>query len=102
MKTFALNDRGQLKARDLLNEIVKQPIGGTGRAATTLDQMRLDIRLMDKLEAVAGQCIELEDADWNHLSAKVRSFPFAFADRDILAFCDDVLNAGEPTPKTGS
>ncbi|MER9330224.1 hypothetical protein [Mesorhizobium sp. M0488] len=96
MKVFTVKDRGQFKGRDLLNEIIKQPIGGSGRGAVTVEQMRLDIRLMDKLDATKGQTVELEDADWNHLAAKIREFPFAFSSREVVEFCDDILKAEEP------
>lgn len=94
MRTVTLQDRTLFKARDLLTEIVKQPLGGSERGATTLDHMRLDIRLLDRL-AGQGATIDLEEADWTRLCAKVKAFPFAFSDRSVVEFCDDVLNAPE-------
>jgi len=96
MRTITLKTLGDLAAVDLLTQVVKQPLGSAARGGTVIEQMRLDIRLMDKLDAAQGaQTLDLEDADWGHLTTKLRAFPFGLADKRIVEICDDVFNATE-------
>lgn len=92
MKTIELKTFGKLAAKDMLLEVVRQPIGGGIKGGTPLEDMRADIRLLDKIEP-ATDSVELEDADWTRLCRKVREFPFAYSDRNIVAICDAVLSA---------
>lgn len=94
MRTFTLPQLGDLPAREVLVEVAKQPKGGVGNGAITVEGMRRDIRLLDVLEPAIGRVL-LEEADWAHLCDKLRVFPFAATDRRLVQLCDLVLNAEE-------
>ena len=92
MKTIELKTYGKLAAKDVLLEVVRQPVGGGTKGGIPLEDMRSDIRLLDKIEP-ATDSVDLEDADWSRLCRKIKEFPFAFSDRNIVAICDAVLEA---------
>lgn len=94
MRTFPLPVLGDLSAKDVLVEVVKQPKGGIGNAAVTVEGMRRDIRLLDMLEP-ATDGVTLEEADWSHLCDKLKAFPFMSTDRRLVQICDAVLEAEE-------
>jgi hypothetical protein len=94
MRTVPLKTLGDLKAVEMLIQVVKQPTGTIANGGTTIEQMRNDIRLLDKLEPAQDMdSITLEDADWAHLRTKLSQFPFGIADRRIIEICEDVFNA---------
>lgn len=92
MKTIELRTFGRMSTKEVLLEIVRQPVGGGVKGGVAIDDMRADIRLMDKIEP-AIDSLSLEDADWARLCRKVKEFPFAYSDRNIISICDAVLEA---------
>lgn len=83
----------------IIHAVAATPLGGGKQGGTSIDDMRLDVRLLDAVEKVKPDATEmdLEDADWNRLCAKLKHYPFAFANRQLLAIIDDILNAPEST-----
>lgn len=94
MRKIELKTEPGFDYRDLLLAIIKAPMAAGAHGGTSLEAMRADIRLLDKMEpAKPGEAVELEDADWGHLSNKVRAYPFAISDRRVVKMCDDILGA---------
>lgn len=93
MRNITLINNEKFKAAVVLKEVVKLPLGGGQRGGTQVDEMRRDMRLLDALEASDGDRLDLEDADWNRLCEKIKAFPFAISDRELLALLDAVLQA---------
>lgn len=94
MRTIELKTEAGFDYRELLLAIVKAPMAAGAQGGTQLEAMRADIRLLDKLEpAKPGEKVDLEDADWGHLSNKVRAYPFAISDRRVVKMCDEIIDA---------
>ena len=74
--------------RDVVQQVIRAPL--KPEAGVGIEEMRQSIRVLDALDKANGT-LELEDADWNHLVAKTRAMQWAFVDRRILTFIDDVL-----------
>jgi hypothetical protein len=52
--------------------------------------------VLDALEKVGeDNILALEDADWEHLKLKTNAMQWAFVDRRIMAFIDDIVLASE-------
>jgi hypothetical protein len=75
---------------DFIRTIVRQPMNK--EKGVDIDEMRKGIRILDKLDASNG-VLELEDADYNHLKAKLETMTWGMVDRNLLEFIDTVLNA---------
>jgi hypothetical protein len=75
----------------LIEQVIRIPLDR--QAGASIDEMRRGIRVLDRLDASSGEVLELEDADWEHLVAKVKVMPWIVVDRRILRFIDDVLGA---------
>jgi len=76
-----------LRYTQVLKEVIRQPLDP--RAGVTIAEMRQSIRVLDALESANGT-LELEDADYEHLKAKIMAMPWAVVDRRILTLVDDV------------
>lgn len=79
--------------RDVVEQVIRAPLNPQGGVG--IDEMRQSIRVLDALDKADGT-LQLEDADWNHLVAKTKAMQWAFADRRILTFIDDVLEGNAP------
>jgi len=78
--------------RLLIESAIKVPLDRQNGA--TIDEMRRGIRVLDALDRAIGDApLELEDADWEHLVAKVEHMPWGSVDRRFVRFHDDVLEA---------
>jgi len=75
---------------DFIRTIIRQPMNR--EKGVDIDEMRKGIRILDKLDASNG-VLELEDADYDHLKAKLETMTWGMVDRNLLEFIDAVLNA---------
>lgn len=82
---------------DAIRTVIRQPLDQ--QRGVNIEEMRRGIRILDRLET-GKDTLELEDADYDHLKAKVEAMSWGMVDRNILDFIDTVLNASE-TSKNG-
>lgn len=74
---------------DLIRIVLRTPLNPV--AGANVDEMRRSIRVLDALDGKkAGDVLELEDADWEHLLAKVHHYPYAVDDRRVLEFIEAI------------
>jgi hypothetical protein len=73
---------------EAIRQVLRRPLDP--QKGADIEEIRRGIRILDALER-GGEVLELEDADWEHLCAKTRAMQWAFVDRRIVAFVDDVL-----------
>jgi hypothetical protein len=67
--------------------------------ALSVDEMRRRVRILDALDNLPNdaESMHLEDEDVKTLIAAIDAFPWASANRHLLAIIDDVIKA-EPKP----
>lgn len=92
MKHIALETLGDISYRTIIDQAVTLPFDRINGA--TIDEMRKGIRVLDALENADG-VLELEDADWEYLCAKIERMPWSRVDRRFVQFYDDVMRAEE-------
>jgi hypothetical protein len=90
VKHITLEVLGDVSYRTIIEQAVQLPLDRTNGA--TIDEMRKGIRVLDCLEHANG-VLELEDADWEYLKAKVEHMPWSRVDRRFVQFYDDVMLA---------
>ena len=84
----------KMNYRESLMTIIKTPMNP--REGISIDEMRKSVKLLDLIEIKKDEDeVELEDADYDFLKKKVESFKFAFANKIVLQFIDDILLAEE-------
>jgi hypothetical protein len=83
---------------DAIRMVIRQPLDPS--KGVSIEEMRKGIRILDKLDA-AGNTLDLEDADYEHLKAKLEGMAWGMVDRDLLDFIDTVLNAAEGASANG-
>jgi len=86
-------EMNRLDYRDTIENAVRAPLDR--QTGATIDEMRKGIRILDALDASKNDVLELEDADWDFLRAKVERLPWAFTDRRFIQFYDDIMQATE-------
>lgn len=90
MKTIELKSDAEAawSDKEMLLIIADRPKGGN--EPITPSEMRKNGRLIDALEDLAADATELtlEDADFQHLYAKVQAFPFMTSRRELRAMID--------------
>lgn len=84
MKTIELIETDVVKARDVLKIVMEQ----AGPQGVNVEQMRRRCKVLDALDAAKNGRLTMEDAEFEFLSATVRAFPFAGANRDLLRVVD--------------
>jgi hypothetical protein len=84
---------------DVIRQCIRRPLDP--QKGVDVEEMRRGIRVLDAVDACQTETLELEDADWEHLVAKVKAMQWAIVDRRILLFIDDVMSAGEPVSPNG-
>jgi hypothetical protein len=94
MRRIPLRSTGAFDSRTVLAQVA----GTSAAKAIGIGEMRRRVRILDALDAAAGEDVLLEDADYDALRAAIGEFPFALAHRDLLRIVDDVLEAGPPSP----
>jgi hypothetical protein len=77
---------------EAIRTVIRQPLDS--QRGVSIDEMRRGIRILDKLDA-STDILELEDADYDHLKAKVEVMQWGMVERNLLDFIDTVLNAKE-------
>jgi len=94
LKSFRLE--GQTATyRELLKLQIERPVNL--QQGMNVAEMRMALKLMDKLDA-ATDVFALEDAEWEFVKRKIESAGWIKADRGILQFCDDVVDALSVAP----
>jgi hypothetical protein len=82
----------------VLREVIRRPLDP--QKGADIAEVRLSIRVLDALDAANGT-LELEEADYQHLKAKLAAMPWAVVDRRIVQLFDDVNAAGDDHSKSG-
>lgn len=77
---------------EVIRTVIRQPLEKD--KGVSIDEMRKGIRIFDKLDS-SKDVLELEDADYDHLKAKLEAMTWGMVDRNLLDFIDTVLNASE-------
>ncbi len=99
LKTVTVNPPGrdpqQMPYAEMIKVVCTTQL--EGERGFAIEAQRRVFRVLDALDAVDGDELRLEDADWEFLKGRVEAFPFAWPDRAFMRFSDDVANA--PTPK---
>ena len=85
-------ETSRLDWAEVIRQIIRRPLNP--QQGADIEEMRKGIRVLDALEA-ADQVLELEDADWEHLKQKTEAMQWAFVDRRIIAFVEDISSAQE-------
>jgi hypothetical protein len=83
-------DGEPLSYGEVIRTVIRQPLEKD--KGVSIEEMRKGIRIFDKLDA-SKDVLELEDADYDHLKAKVEAMQWGMVDRNLLDFIDNVLNA---------
>jgi|307.fasta_scaffold00843_12 hypothetical protein len=78
---------------EAIRQVIRRPLD-TQKGAE-IEEIRKGIRVLDALDKAKDGVIELEDADWEHLKAKTQAMQWAFVDKRILQFIDDIMDASE-------
>lgn len=86
MKAVELKEFGQFKVKDVITTMVGAPAAGNKAA-----EMRQRVRILDAVEG-AKDLLVLEDADYSLLKDITENFPFAIANKDLLAVLDTIIN----------
>jgi len=78
---------------EAIRQVIRRPLD-TQKGAE-IEEIRKGIRVLDALDKAEDGVITLEDADWEHLKSKTQAMQWAFVDKRILQFIDDVMDASE-------
>lgn len=99
MKHIMIRNFPNMKAKEILLVVARAPEQGKGIA---YDEMAKRVRILDALEAIddATISINMEDADYELLVKLVKAYPFAVADRSLLAILSDVVEAKQAVVST--
>jgi len=90
---------GALDWAEVIRQVVRRPLDP--QRGADIPEMRSSIRVLDALDRAEDGLLELEDADYEHLKTKTQAMQWAFIDRRIMAFVDDILNATEQPSLNG-
>jgi len=87
LKIVPIGKSGNLSYKKQIEEIVRTPTEG----GVDYGEMRKAIRLLDALEDLAEDgVLELEDADYDYLRARVGKVRWPVIDKAIIQFVQDV------------
>jgi len=79
---------------EAVRQVIRRPLDQ--QKGADIEEIRSGIRVLDALEKVGeDNILALEDADWEHLKLKTNAMQWAFVDRRIMAFIDDIVLASE-------
>ena len=84
---------------EAIRQVIRRPLDP--QKGADIEEIRKGIRVLDALDK-NNQVLELEDADWTHLVEKTKAMQWAFVDRRIIQFIDDVNNATDEMPNLSS
>ena len=97
LRNVEVTDGAPLSYDEVIRTVIRQPLNKD--KGVDIEEMRKGIRIFDKLDA-STDVLELEDADYAHLKAKVEAMQWGLVDRNLLDFIDAILNATD-TSKNG-
>jgi len=80
-------ESGELNYRAYIELAVKQPLDGK---SVGIEEMHKSVRLLDILEKSSSDGIDLEDADFAFLCAKIDALKFSWVDPAFEQFVNDV------------
>jgi hypothetical protein len=92
LRTVQIENAPDFEYAEAIRTVIRQPLDS--QRGVSIDEMRRGIRILDKLDA-STDILELEDADYDHLKAKVEVMQWGMVERNLLDFIDTVLNAKE-------
>jgi hypothetical protein len=98
LRTVRIENAPDFEYAEAIRTVIRQPLDAN--RGVNIDEMRRGIRILDKLDA-ATDILELEDADYDHLKAKVEAMQWGMVDRNLLQFIDTVLGATEASSSNG-
>jgi hypothetical protein len=81
---------------EAIRQVIRRPFDQ--QRGADIEEIRKGIHVLDALDKASDGVLELEDADWEHLRDKTLAMQWAFVDRRILEFVDDIVQAGEQSP----
>jgi|SRR5262245_53739206 len=81
---------------EAIRQVIRRPLDA--QKGADIEEIRRGIHVYDALDAATDGVLELEDADWQHLREKTLAMQWAFVDRRIVQFVDDINLAGEQVP----
>jgi hypothetical protein len=76
---------------EAIRQVIRKPLDP--QKGAEIEEIRKGIRVLDALDKAENGVVTFEDADWEHLKAKVQAMQWAFVDKRILQFIDDVMDA---------
>jgi hypothetical protein len=85
-------ETNMLDWKEAIKQVIRRP--KDPQKGAEIEEIRKGIRVLDAIEK-ADPVLELEDSDWEHLREKVQVMQWAFIDKRIMTFVDDILTAGE-------
>ena len=97
LKILSTDDpQEKIDYKEVVEMIAKSPNTDTnGRpVGLSIDEVRKGVRLLKAVEA-AKEELSLEDADYNYLLTKAKSFKWAKSSENIVQFMDDLQDAKE-------
>ncbi len=92
MRKIVLKTMPDFDYKSLLRSIIATP--GPRDGGMALDQVRKAVKILDRLEAADGHLL-LEEADWQFMKTRVEGASYTLADKRIVEFADDVIQAPE-------
>jgi len=79
---------------------LKQIISTPGREPYNLSQLRAAVKVIDKLDDAEDGFLLLEESEFDFVKRRVESAQFVRADKTILQFIDDIIDAPEVEVKS--
>ena len=83
--------------KDQIKVIASQKQDGSG---FNIEETRQAIRILEALQPLDPHSgiLQLEDADYAYLTAKLKTWKFGMAHAVLIDFYDDIMNAGSERP----
>ena len=78
--------------------LLKQTTELSPNKPVTVADIRQRVRIQEAAEKAVGNCIVIENADYDKLKEIVNEFPYNVSNKAVLTFIDDVL-AAKDVPK---
>lgn len=73
--------------------LLKNTIGAAPEQGYTIDQVRMGIKVLDKIEASTDEKLALEDAEYAFVRERIESIKWSVATPQVIAFYDAVTGA---------
>jgi hypothetical protein len=85
---------------EAIRQVIRRPMDA--QRGADIEEIRKGIHILDALDRASDGVLELEDGDWQHLREKTLSMQWAFVDRRIVQFVDDINLATDQVPLNSS